>query len=103
MYARVSRYEVPMDKIEEDVRGVQETQQKVSQMPGSQGLLYLVDRQSGRTMSVTLWEDERAMWESEEASSRLRDETTAANSGKVISIERYEVATQPAMIGSSVG
>lgn len=100
MYARVSRYEVPMDRIEDDVRGVEETQRKVSEMPGSGGLFYLVDRQSGKTMSVTLWEDERAMWQSEEAASQLRDETTAASSAKLVSVERYEVATQPAMVGS---
>lgn len=101
MYARVSRYEVPTNRIEDDVRGVGETQRRIAAMPGSQGLFYLVDRQSGKTMSITLWDDERAMWESEDSASQLRDETTAASEAKLISIERYEVATQPAMVGSS--
>jgi heme-degrading monooxygenase HmoA len=96
MYARVSRYEVPIGKLDEDIRGVDETEKKVAAMPGSLGLYYLVERDSGRTMSLTLWESEQAMRDSETSASRLRDETSAASSAKIVSIERYEVVAQPA-------
>lgn len=96
MYARVSRYEVPVDKLDEDVRGAAETQKKVAEMPGSHGLYYLVDRDTGKTMSITLWDDEQAMDDSETSASQLRDETSSAAGARVVAIERYEVVTQPA-------
>ncbi len=98
MYARVSRYEVPKDKQDEDIRGVDETQKKVASIPGSLGLYYLVDRDSGKTMSVTLWETEKAMRDSEARASQLRDETSSAASARIVGIERYEVVTQPANV-----
>jgi heme-degrading monooxygenase HmoA len=98
MYARVSRYEVPADKLDEDIRGADETQQKVADMQGSRGLFYLVDRASGKTMSITLWDDEAAMRDSEADASKLRDETTSASSATITEIERYEVVTQPANV-----
>jgi heme-degrading monooxygenase HmoA len=98
MYARVSRYEVPSGKLDEDIRGADETQQKVAAMPGSLGLYYLVDRETGKTMSITLWESEQAMRDSETDASKLRDFTTSASSAKITGIERYEVVTQPAKV-----
>lgn len=96
MYARVSRYEVPTDMIDDDIRGADDTQRQVADMPGSHGLYYLVDRETGHTMSITLWDDEHAMLESENAANDLRKQTSSASSAKIMSIERYEVVTQPA-------
>lgn len=96
MYARVSRYEIPMENLDEDIRGADATEQRISQMPGSLGLYYLVDRESGRTMSITLWESEQAMRDSETAATQVRHETTSAVGAHIVAIERYEVAAQPA-------
>lgn len=96
MYARVSRYEVPMEKLDDDVRGVDATQKRVTDMPGSLGLFYLMDRETGKTMSITLWESEQAMRDSEAAANTLRTETSEAAMSKVMGIERYEVVAQPA-------
>jgi len=96
MYARVSRYEVPIEKLDMDIGGVGDTEDKITAIPGSRGLYYLVDRVSGRTMSVTLWESEQAMLDSEAEASRLRDETSAAVSAMIVSVEHYEVVAQPA-------
>jgi len=95
MYARVSRYEIPVDRLDEDTRGLDETEEKVSAMPGSLGLYYMVDRESGQTMAVTLWEDEQAMRASEAAANQLRQQTTSAVSAKITSVERYEVVAAP--------
>lgn len=102
MYARISRYEVPLGNLDEDIRGASATQMRVAEMPGSLGLYYLVDRETGRTMSITLWENEQAMRDSDEPASRLRDETTSAAGATVTSIERYEVVTQPANVPARV-
>ncbi len=95
MFARVSRYEVPLDKLAEDIDGVDETAQKVAGIPGSLGLYYLVDKDTGMTMSMTLWKDEQAMRDSEAAADELRAETSSAVSGRITSVERYEVVTHP--------
>ena len=98
MYARVSQYEVPAERLAEDIRGADETERKVEAMPGSLGLYYLVDAKTGRTMSITLWESEQAMRESDEPASRLREETSSASSAKIVSIDRFEVVAQPTKV-----
>ncbi|MBI5230775.1 MAG: hypothetical protein HY876_01275 [Coriobacteriales bacterium] len=98
MFARVSRYEVPLEKLHDDIEGVDETQKKVSDMPGSLGLFYLVDRATGQTMSITLWDSEESMRASESGASALRDQTMEAASAHVTSIERYEVVSSPAKV-----
>ncbi|HEY3317165.1 MAG TPA: antibiotic biosynthesis monooxygenase [Coriobacteriia bacterium] len=95
-YARVSRYEVPAEKREEDISHAEETKEKVASMPGSLGLYYLADRASGKTMSITLWESEQAMRDSETSASQLRAQTSGAVSARITGIERYEVVYQPA-------
>ncbi len=98
MYARVSRYQVPADRLDEDISGAAETEKRVAQIPGSLGLYYLVDRETGQTMSITLWESEQAMRESESSATQIRGETSSAVRAKVTAIERYEVVAQPAKV-----
>lgn len=95
MFARVSRYEVPLDKLDADIAGAEATTKRVEAMPGSLGLYYLVDRETGKTMSITLWDDEDAMRASEQAANALRGETSSAVDSHVVAIERYEVVTKP--------
>lgn len=98
MYARISRYEVPLDRLDEDIRGADDTVTKVERMPGSLGLFYLVDRKTGKTMSMTLWESQQAMSESEAPAASLRDRTSSAVGSRIVAIERYEVVVQPATV-----
>lgn len=98
MYARVSRYEVPLGKVDEDARGAADTARKVEEMPGSLGLYYLSDRATGKTMSITLWEDAQAMTDSEMPANTLRDQTSSAASAKIVSVERYEVVVHPSPV-----
>lgn len=101
MYARVSRYEVPLGKIDEDVRGATDTARRVEEMPGSLGLYYLMDRATGKSMSVTLWENAQAMTDSELPANALRDTTSSASDAKILSVERYEVITAPSRVHSA--
>jgi hypothetical protein len=54
--------------------------------------ILLVDRATGRAMTVTFWEDEDAMTRSREAADRVRSGAAAAGQGSVESVEEYEVA-----------
>lgn len=97
MHARVSTFEIPKDKIDEDIAlSRKKISQAVRELRGSLGVYYLVDRDRGRTIAVTLWEDAEAMHASEEAAARIREEGTAEEGGKILSVERYEVALTPA-------
>ena len=92
MHARMTRYEgAPPDAIEETVqakKGVLPTE--FGQTEGMQGAVFLVDRQSGRIVVISLWQDEDAMRASEDEATRVREEVTGP--GETASVERYEVA-----------
>lgn len=96
MWARVSRFQIPKNRMDEDIEESRKiVTEGVKRIPGSRGVYYLVDRERGETMAVTLWEDEQSMQASEEETARIREESTAGEGGKVLGVERYEVAIQP--------
>ena len=93
MFARVSTYTGTSDEIDEAIRQVREnTLPKLKQLDGYQGAYFLVDRQKGKSLSVTLWEGEEAMNTSEEAANSLRSEVADALGTQMVGVERYEVA-----------
>lgn len=59
---------------------------------GFKGIYILFDRQSGRSLSVTLWESEQQMQASEQAAYRTRTESAEASGETVVAVKRYEVA-----------
>jgi heme-degrading monooxygenase HmoA len=92
MHARMTRYEgAPTHAIEETLqakKGVLPTE--FGQTEGMKGAVFLVDRQSGTVVVISLWRDEEAMRASEDEATRVREEVT--NPGETASVERYEVA-----------
>ncbi len=90
MWARVSSYEMGSDaKLEEGVRGFEGTLDTMRQTEGVQQVYLLVDRTSGKALTVTLWESEDAMRASEETADRLRREVAGDT---LRDVARYEVA-----------
>jgi heme-degrading monooxygenase HmoA len=96
MLARVSTYQGPPDQIDDGVRYAQENiVPRVQEIDGFEGVYFLVDRQSGKALSITLWESEETMRASEEEANRLRSSTAEAGSQEVVSVDRYEIAISP--------
>ncbi len=96
MFARVSTYTGTSDELDEAIRQVREnTLPKLMQLDGYKGAYFLVDRQNGKSLSVTLWESEEAMSTSEEAANSLRTEVADALGTQMVGVERYEVAIAP--------
>jgi heme-degrading monooxygenase HmoA len=96
MWARVSTFKGPTDNIDEDIRDSREAvKQLLDNASGSRGVYYLIDREHGRSMAVTLWESEEALRASEEAAAQVRDESNERVGGETVSVERYEVALEP--------
>ncbi|MDQ5827073.1 MAG: hypothetical protein M3441_23150 [Chloroflexota bacterium] len=92
MHARVSIFEGPPFKIDDLVSQAREqVLPQARQMDGFKGLIALGDRQSGKTLAITFWEDEEAMRASEEAANQLRSESAEASGEQVAGVERYEV------------
>jgi len=92
MHARMTRYQgAAPDAIEDALqtkKGVLPTE--FGQTEGMKGVVFLVDRQSGTIVVISLWQDEQALKASEDAATRVRDEVTGP--GETASVEGYEAA-----------
>jgi len=92
MHARMTRYQGAAPEAIEDTlqakKGVLPTE--FGQTEGMKGALFLVDRESGTVVVISLWQDEEAMRASEAEATRVREEVTGP--GETASVERYEVA-----------
>lgn len=91
MHARVSTYEGTGESVERSLAQGDELVPIVRGMQGSRGMIVLVDRDAGREVTITLWEDEEAMRESERAADRLRRDSAASSGQTIVSVDRYEV------------
>ena len=94
MYARVSMIQGSTDQIDEGIDRIRDTTvPAVKEIDGFKGIVSLVDRQTGKGLTVTLWESEGALQASEEEANRLRREAAGnlGATGEPI-VERYEVA-----------
>src|SRR5262245_7505043 len=92
MHARVTRYQgaapESIDDALETKKGVLPTE--FGQTEGMKGVVFLLDRETGEIVVISLWEGEDAMRESEDEATRVREESTAPD--ETASVERYEVA-----------
>lgn len=92
VHARVSTYQGTSETIDRSLEQADEVVPVVRGMDGSRGMIYLVDRSSGKSLSITLWESAEAMQASEEAANRLRRDSSASAGDTIVDVERYEVA-----------
>lgn len=92
MHARLTRYEGGSpDQVEQTL----ETKKRVlptepGQTEGMKGAVFLVNRDDGTVLVLSLWEDEAAIEASEPDAARLREEVTGE--GETATAEHYEVA-----------
>ncbi|MFD5427679.1 hypothetical protein [Streptomyces sp. NPDC127084] len=92
MFARLSTYQGSPVPADGDLSATSEAVVKqVQDAHGFVGVYYLVDRASGKAVSMTLWEDEQAMRDSEQRAARIREETARREGQRVLSVERFEV------------
>ena len=95
MFARVSTFQGSPDHTAEGLRVAREqVLPAATLMDGFKGIYLLYDQESGKSLSLTLWETEADMRASEEAANRVRAQSAEASGDKVINVERYEVAIQ---------
>ena len=94
MYARIARYEVPEERIDEALEAFREAAGQISDLEGLEGGYVLSDAESGTVMTVTLWESRAAMDASEVRAARLRQDAVQQADGFVASVHSLEVAVE---------
>jgi len=60
-------------------------------MDGYKGAYFFIDRQSGKAITITMWDSEEAMQSTAEALRPLRKELAEALSANIVDVEHYEV------------
>jgi hypothetical protein len=93
MHARVSTIAGSPEQAEAGISDFREKVLPWIKEQGGRGGILLIDREGGKAVALTLWSDEDAMRQSEEAANehrrRVADEMEGSGSPVV---ERYEVA-----------
>ena len=88
MYARVSTFDGDADQL---TLGLGAVAGGLAEMDGFNQALFLVDRNGGRGMSITLWESEGALNASVERANQMRQEATGQANASIGSVDHYEV------------
>jgi heme-degrading monooxygenase HmoA len=95
MFARVSRIQGSPDTIEGFVRQVEQSTAALRGMKGFVRGYGLADRDTGRLLTITLWETAEAMRASEEPANQMRAQVAqAGGSTSPPGVDRYEVVVE---------
>jgi heme-degrading monooxygenase HmoA len=92
MYAQVTTVEASPAKVDTTTHFFQQqVLAQLQQMDGFKGLALLGDPQTGKLLSVALWESEEVMHSTEEVVSRRRGGIPHPPGGATVDEENYEV------------
>ena len=91
--ARISVFSGDPAKVDEIIRtGAEEILPEIRTIDGWKGILMLVDRATGATQAITLWESQGAMSASETQATAMRERTAKTAGETITGVEHYEVA-----------
>jgi heme-degrading monooxygenase HmoA len=86
IHSPAERMDEGIEKVKEEVVGA------IREIPGFKGIIGLVDRTANTGITLSLWESEQAMEESEVEGGRLREEAAKAMKAETEPmVNRYEV------------
>ena len=89
MFARVSTYAAgDADKLLEGFRSVTDALEEID---GFSRAYFLVDRTTGKAMSITMWETEEALTQSVAKADELRRRGSETGGASIESVEHYEI------------
>jgi heme-degrading monooxygenase HmoA len=93
MHARMFAFEGSSEEIEAAVALARDQILPLErQMPGFRGLLLLSDKEEQRLISLSLWESEELMLQSEAAAKTITRAAAQSIGGKRLTIEPFDVA-----------
>jgi heme-degrading monooxygenase HmoA len=93
MFARVTTAHGAPERLDDTLRTIREQAVPLFQgQAGFQHLYILIDRQSGKGLSVSLWESREALAQAEAAINQLRGQVAQSTGMAPLTTEVYEVA-----------
>jgi hypothetical protein len=93
VYARSTTVQANPDRIDAGMAHMRDrVMAALMDMDGCVGLSLIVDRQSGRCIATTSWEDEEAMRSAERRVESIRNDAADQFGGTVQKVERWEIA-----------
>ena len=96
MWARVSTYQFPSENVDRTVDRFNEALGSLAE-PGLKRAELLVDRTSGKGMTITVWESEDALQASVEAANRIRSGAADAAGASILDVQHYELVRDEAL------
>ena len=98
MFARVTVYELPGDRIDEAVESFHAAFDQIMTLGGFRDGYFLVAPDEDLATAITLWETRAAMEASRVTASRVRTNAARSVDGCVVSAHEYEVAIDGAAL-----
>jgi hypothetical protein len=93
MHARATIVELPPDQLDGAIDQVRnQVIPQARELDGYQGIIALVDRETGTAVTYTLWESQEKLRASEQAANQVRSQAMDEMGGPTPAVERYEVA-----------
>ena len=89
MHARVSTYQT--EDPDGLVRGFASVTEELERMDGFSHGYFLVDRETGKAASITIWDSEDAVRASSSQADQLRQQGTGPSGSQILSVDSYEV------------
>ena len=92
MHARVSNYAGSPDQAEAGIRNFEGLTDGLRSLEGFEGAYLLVDRETGKALTMTLWSSEETAQASAERAKQMRSDAAGGAGMSIESVETYEVA-----------
>jgi hypothetical protein len=93
MYARVSTFEAPIEKLEAGIQVWRDEMQPwMREASGFRGWVALLDRANARAIGISFWATEEAMRDAEASGVALRDAVATSVETGLTTTEFFEVA-----------
>ena len=92
MFARVAVYDVPADRLDDAVAGLGGAIEEIAGFEGLHDAYVLVNRDTGRAMTLTLWSTPDSMLRSRVQATRLRNEAAQSGGADIVSVEEFQIA-----------
>lgn len=94
MFARVARYEVAPERMDEAVEAFRDAVTEITGLDGLKGGSVLTDAEDGVIISMTFWETRTAMEDSEVHAAALRRQAAKQVDGTVVSVHCLDVVAE---------
>jgi heme-degrading monooxygenase HmoA len=89
MHARLSTYQT--DNPDGLVQGFTSVTDELEQVEGFSHGYFLVDRQTGKAASITIWDSEEALHASSSKADQLRAQGTQPSGSQILSVDSFEI------------